>query len=67
MAGPLQAEVIRTDVVRKRLVGIPEDERHHDAFGLNIYSSEMTERIQSGFDRATRLLQAGQSVIVDAS
>lgn len=68
MAGPLQAEVIRTDVVRKRLAGVPEDERHHDAFGAGLYSSEMTERTyKAALAEATRLLQAGRSVIVDAS
>ena len=68
IADPLDAEVIRTDVVRKRLAGIREDEHHYDDFGSGLYSRDMTERTYvASLERAAEVLRGKRSVIVDAS
>ncbi len=57
-----------SDVVRKQLAGVPEDERHFVEWNTEIYSPEMTERT---YDETARLaaeaLSQGRSVVVDAS
>ncbi len=68
IAEPLGAKVIRTDVVRKRLAGVPETEHHFDDFGSGVYSGDMTERTYAAaLEEAIGLLRAGGSAIVDAS
>lgn len=57
------AVVVRTDVLRKRLMGV-DPETHLEADG---YTPEMTERTYAAlFDEAARLLGAGHPVVADA-
>ncbi len=57
------AVMLRTDVVRKKILGIDLDEEL-DADG---YTAAMSERAYGGLYKiATRILQAGRSVVVDA-
>ena len=55
--------VIRSDLIRKRLSGVPPLER----LGPEGYSSEMSERVYATvFERARMTIREGHSVIVDA-
>jgi len=60
--------VLRSDVVRKELAGLPPAARTHDAFGDGLYRPEHTaatyERLLSD---ARVLLTHGHSVVLDAS
>lgn len=68
IAPVLGAEVIRTDVVRKRLAGIAETERRFEEFGQGLYSPGMTElTYQAALTEAEEILRRGGSVIIDAS
>jgi len=59
-------ELIRSDVVRKELVGIAPDERRWLPFDQGEYSPEMTDRTYAAMlDRAWALLEIGQSVVLD--
>ncbi len=59
-------EVIRSDVVRKELLGLDPYERKWDAFGAGAYSSDMTERTyRVMIERAEVLLAKGSSVVLD--
>jgi aminoglycoside phosphotransferase family enzyme/predicted kinase len=61
-------EVISSDVVRKRLVGLGPVERRFEPFEHGIYSPEFTERTYAALLNEVREhLQRGQSVILDAS
>lgn len=62
------AEVIRTDVLRKEILDIPQTERRHEAFGRGIYSNDITRRTyEETLTLASAKLRAGKSVIIDAS
>lgn len=64
----LDAEVIRTDVLRKELLNIRPEERRLEKFGEGIYSEEMTARTyEKAFEKAKSILAGGRSVIIDAS
>jgi hypothetical protein len=67
-AARVGAIVVRTDAVRKRLVGVPLRERIGAAFGEGVYGEEMSRRT---YDEARRLaealLRAGWPVILDGS
>ncbi|MBU2489111.1 MAG: AAA family ATPase [Proteobacteria bacterium] len=64
----LDAEVLRTDVIRKSLFNIPPEERVPEALGSGIYSPEATERTYREMRRqAKALLLQRKSVIMDAS
>ncbi|MCF8106859.1 MAG: AAA family ATPase [Desulfohalobiaceae bacterium] len=67
--GPyLGAEIIKSDAVRKELLGIPEAEEHHTTFGKGIYSPEISKLTYARlFTQAAKHLRAGRSVILDAS
>jgi hypothetical protein len=66
-AARLGAIVVRTDVVRKRLAGVPR-ERVAPAFGEGLYAPEMGRRTYVEAARlAGELLGAGWPVIVDGS
>lgn len=57
------AVVLRSDVLRKRLMGVDPETR----LGADGYTAEMTERTYQGLlDEAERILAAGHSVIADA-
>ena len=69
LAPRLQAIVLRSDVIRKELMGVAETER----LGPGGYTREMTEQVYDTlFDRAQKALvpdapaSAGQTVILDA-
>ena len=64
----LGAHVIRTDVLRKEMLGITPSEKHADDFGKGIYSKDITEKTYArAFKMAEAFLRAGQPVIIDAS
>ncbi len=64
MADRAGFEVVRSDVVRKELAGLPPTERA----GADVYSPEWTERTYSEcVRRAEALLFDGRRVIVDAT
>lgn len=68
IAEPLGATVVRSDVVRKRLMGVPETEHHFDAFGAGLYTPEITRQTyEAALAEARVALARGESVIVDAS
>lgn len=62
------AIVIRTDAVRKRLAGVPLQERVGAGFGEGVYSADMSRRTYCEALRlAEELLRAGWPVILDGS
>jgi len=64
----MNAEVIRTDVLRKELLSMEPTQRHLDDFGKGIYSDDMTDRIYNkAFDIAAALIKNNKAVIIDAS
>ncbi len=59
---------IRSDVERKRLLGFSAETRTRSAIGKGAYSSDMTNQTyQCLLDLASLIVQAGPSVIVDAT
>ena len=59
-------EVVRSDVIRKELLGLDPYERKWDAFGAGAYSSDMTGRTYDAMvERADELLATGSSVVLD--
>jgi len=59
-------QLIRSDVVRKEIVGIAPDERRWLPFDQGEYSPEMTERTYAEMlERARPLLEVGHSVLLD--
>lgn len=68
LAAGLGATVVASDVVRKALAGHAPTERLGSAFGGGIYTAEQTERTYAAMlAEAERLLDAGESVILDAT
>ncbi|MDZ7759924.1 MAG: AAA family ATPase [Desulfovermiculus sp.] len=64
----LDAHVLRSDVLRKRLHGLDPQSRHNDAYGQGLYTREKTQATyQALVDQARPLLVQGHSVILDAS
>lgn len=65
---PLDAKVIRSDVIRKEMLKIPPSERRYDDFKEGIYSVEISRRT---YDKALQLAESeireGRSTIIDAS
>ena len=60
--------VLRSDVLRKELAGRPVLAHYPDAFGAGLYQAEATASIYAELlSRARRLLEMGESVILDAS
>jgi predicted kinase len=61
-------ELVRSDLVRKELAGIPAGQPARSAFGEGIYTSAWTERTYAEcLGRTERLLLEGKRVVVDAS
>ena len=57
-----------SDSIRKRLAGLQPTQPQEAAFGAGIYSADWTERTYQGLlEAAQSVLEAGRSVIVDAS
>ncbi|MDQ5984463.1 MAG: hypothetical protein CSYNP_00158 [Syntrophus sp. SKADARSKE-3] len=68
IAPRLGAVILQTDVLRKELLGIVPTERHYEAFGDGIYGEEMSRKTyDETLRRAVAHLEAGRSVIIDAS
>jgi aminoglycoside phosphotransferase family enzyme/predicted kinase len=68
IAPRLGAKIIRSDVLRKQLLGIAPSEKHHDAFGGGIYSADITSRTYAkALELAEAEMKAGYPVILDAS
>lgn len=62
------AHHLRSDVIRKELYNIPEEQMHFDSFGSGLYNNDKTERTyEELFKRAQDLLVMNQHVVVDAS
>lgn len=68
LAQAIGAKHLRSDVIRKQLAGLPEEQSCLDAFATGLYSHELTERTYEELFRATAevITQRG-SVVVDAS
>ena len=67
LAREIDAEVIRSDEVRKELAGIGPLEHRYGRFGVGIYSIDITKKTYGAlFDRAREALGANRSVILDA-
>lgn len=61
-------QVVRSDVVRKEILGLEPSERRHVPFGEGEYAPAVTERTYwAMMERAEALLAQGHSVILDAS
>jgi uncharacterized protein len=61
-------EMVSSDRVRKELAGLRETERRLEDYGKGIYSPEFTQRTYDALlERAREALQAGRSVVVDAT
>jgi uncharacterized protein len=68
LAPLIGAELIRTDVLRKELLAIRPAERRTEAFGLGIYSDEISRQTyQEALRIAADALGKGRSAIIDAS
>jgi len=64
----LKARIIRSDVVRKRLVGLSSRTKVLDEYRAGLYSERMSKRTYSEMLREAReLLLSGRSVILDAA
>lgn len=62
------APIVRSDVVRKRLAGVPIDEHKYEGYEKGIYAKGFSEKTYAEAHReASELLKAGRSVIIDAS
>lgn len=68
LARALGAEVISSDVVRKRLAGLAPTEHRYEGFDQGLYAPEMSRRTyEEMFRQARAFLQAGKPVILDAT
>ncbi len=61
-------EWLRSDIIRKELMGIDIKESAKANFGEGIYSEEVTKRVyQELVNRAKRLVEEGKNVVLDAT
>lgn len=68
LAIAIGGELLRSDEIRKELAGISPCHPCPEAFAQGLYSPEMTRKTYAELrQRASRLLHAGQIVIIDAS
>ena len=68
LAGPLEAEILTSDVIRKEMAGIPVTERQFAPWGTGLYTEESIEETYSELHRrAQASLQGGRAVVLDAS
>ena len=68
IAPRLDAEVIRTDILRKEMLSIVPQERHREEFNQGIYADEVSRKTYAeALRRAGEKLREGKSVIIDAS
>ncbi|MDO8447010.1 MAG: AAA family ATPase [Deltaproteobacteria bacterium] len=62
------SQVVRSDVVRKKLAGIPLDEHKYEGYEKGIYATDFSEKTYAeAHKEASELLKTGRSVIIDAS
>jgi predicted kinase len=67
-ADRLDAVVVASDRVRKRLFAVAPTERLADAWERGAYTPEHTERVYEGlFERARPVLESGRTAILDAT
>ncbi|TDJ78470.1 MAG: hypothetical protein E2O39_01425 [Planctomycetota bacterium] len=68
LARPLRAAVLRSDVRRKQIAGLPLHEHRAAAFGAGPYTAEMSRSTyDSLLEAAGRHLAHGRSVVIDAA
>ncbi|MZF85999.1 bifunctional aminoglycoside phosphotransferase/ATP-binding protein [Streptomyces sp. SID5643] len=68
LADRLGVTLLSSDRVRKELAGIPAEQPAAAAYGEGLYSPEWTARTYATLlDRASALLSAGESVVLDAT
>ena len=68
LATTLGTEIIRTDVIRKKLLDIPSAEHRYEDFEKGIYSNKMTDKTYTeALKMAESNIEKGGSVIVDTS
>jgi uncharacterized protein len=68
LAAQLGAVHVRSDVERKRIAGLAEQQRSGAALELGLYSAQMSEQVYERLHTcATEILAGGFSVIVDAT
>ncbi len=68
LAPRIDADVIRTDVLRKEILKIDPAERHYEDFGKGIYADDVSRKTyEQALAMAREKLKAGMSVIIDAS
>ncbi len=61
-------EWLRSDIIRKELMGIDINQSAKANFGEGIYSQEVTNMVyQELVERAKRLVQEGKNVVLDAT
>jgi len=61
-------ERLTSDVLRKELAHLSPREHHHERFHLGLYSPDFSSKTyQAIFERARNILDAGNSLIIDAS
>ncbi len=68
LAFRMGVEIIRSDIVRKRMFNVSENEHRLDKFGQGIYSLSATDRVYEELLRqAEQSMEQGASVILDAA
>ncbi len=64
----LDCVVLSSDVIRKKLAGVPLHRRQYDNFNQGLYTPEITHQTYKALlDAAKEQLSAGKSVVLDAS
>ena len=68
LARPFEAVVLRSDVVRKQLLGMPPTDRPDAGETVKLYAPETSDEVHRRLlRRATAALERGRSVVVDAT
>jgi len=66
LAGRHRLELVRSDVVRKELLGLAPNERRHVPYNAAEYAPTMTDQTYAAMlERAEASLEAGNSVVLD--
>lgn len=68
IAERLDAEIIRTDVLRKELFDLKTTDKHYEDFGKGIYSEDISRLVyEKAFDLTKQKIKQRKTVIIDAS
>lgn len=68
LATRLGAIVLRSDIIRKKMLGLKIDKHYYEPFGKGIYTPKITAVVyEKIFELAKEILEYGFSVILDAS